>query len=850
MSTTTTPADPFWFAGSKLILPRVARARIETLDLDDGPPRLLVVGTAGSGKTRLLKHLKGHLRDRGIRTVRAATADDIRATADDEIILVDDAHDRLGDDALAALAAKVDQTPTGVALTMRPWPASEGLQAIADRLEHAHPAVILGHITASDIAAHLEAWDDDTSRPCIDGIVELTGGLSWLVSEALAIHDDASCDGTPRHLELGRALHDLIVHRLDGLRPDLRDAIEARALGARLVDSALSPDEVALAGHSYGLLGQNGQAAPVVADAIRATATMERLIQLHLSRGGNEFFLDEAVTSVRDPRVAAALLSEGDDELDGNPQRAARLYLAAGRVGADARTVAVRRARAAWATGDIDTASTLVDGLNLPGNDPAHEVVTSLSAAVWAARGELELGAAMYEGNPQLTVEGRTAATLAKVGAGRATCADESLQALPARSIPTTHAVSLDLVSTGLCGSLSSDTQRSLDDLVRASDMYTSSRRDTPLPEDPAVLAALAAINLGELLVAQSVLDDAIGSRHAARWAHNRLILWRAWVELQRELPRDAEASLQEAASRGSLNPRDRLLAQAVSLGITRRHGETSALEPAWRRAHDALRRARFDLYSLLPLSEFTVTAARVGEFERIRPHLEAAQSLLSRLGEPPLWSASLHWAAFHASILLGSPREMAPHARALLSAAPHSPLAAKMAQAGRVWTDVLTGDIHPDAIEDAATGLASVGLAWDGARLASYGASKSDDRRVIARLLARARQLHPRDKTEPPTTTGVTAVDGSEQEPRTRGGEVLSAREHEVALLVLEGKTYAEIGEAIFISPRTAEHHIASIRRRLGATSRSDLIARLRLAINGQTEPAAPFSDRQRENA
>jgi len=60
----------------------------------------------------------------------------------------------------------------------------------------------------------------------------------------------------------------------------------------------------------------------------------------------------------------------------------------------------------------------------------------------------------------------------------------------------------------------------------------------------------------------------------------------------------------------------------------------------------------------------------------------------------------------------------------------------------------------------------------------------------------------------------------------------MLSPREMEVAALVISGKTYAEIGETIFISPRTAEHHIARIRRRLGATSRSDLIARLRAIV------------------
>jgi DNA-binding CsgD family transcriptional regulator len=70
----------------------------------------------------------------------------------------------------------------------------------------------------------------------------------------------------------------------------------------------------------------------------------------------------------------------------------------------------------------------------------------------------------------------------------------------------------------------------------------------------------------------------------------------------------------------------------------------------------------------------------------------------------------------------------------------------------------------------------------------------------------------------------------------------MLSAREHDVALLVLQGKTYAEIGAAIFISPRTAEHHIARIRQRLGATSRSDLLDKLRTVLTGQDAPVSPL--------
>jgi DNA-binding CsgD family transcriptional regulator len=67
----------------------------------------------------------------------------------------------------------------------------------------------------------------------------------------------------------------------------------------------------------------------------------------------------------------------------------------------------------------------------------------------------------------------------------------------------------------------------------------------------------------------------------------------------------------------------------------------------------------------------------------------------------------------------------------------------------------------------------------------------------------------------------------------------VLSTREREVAKLVLDGKTYREIGEAIYISPRTAEHHVARMRQRLGATSRSELLVQLRFALDDDAEPA-----------
>ena len=60
-----------------------------------------------------------------------------------------------------------------------------------------------------------------------------------------------------------------------------------------------------------------------------------------------------------------------------------------------------------------------------------------------------------------------------------------------------------------------------------------------------------------------------------------------------------------------------------------------------------------------------------------------------------------------------------------------------------------------------------------------------------------------------------------------------LSRREQQVASMVLEGRTYREIAEDLFISVRTVEHHVARMRRRVGASNRSDLFALLRTELS-----------------
>ena len=53
---------------------------------------------------------------------------------------------------------------------------------------------------------------------------------------------------------------------------------------------------------------------------------------------------------------------------------------------------------------------------------------------------------------------------------------------------------------------------------------------------------------------------------------------------------------------------------------------------------------------------------------------------------------------------------------------------------------------------------------------------------------------------------------------------EVLSPREKEVLKLIAEGKSSKEIGELLFISARTVDHHRASIMNKLNLRGTADL--------------------------
>ncbi|MFF2843051.1 LuxR C-terminal-related transcriptional regulator [Paenarthrobacter sp. NPDC057981] len=542
----------------------------------------------------------------------------------------------------------------------------------------------------------------------------------------------------------------------------------------------------------------------------------------------------------QDPRVVAELERAAESALDSDPGLAAGIYAEALLAGGEETATAAKRAQAAAALGDLDTAGRIVDRLFGTPGAPDLRLGVDVAAAVWAQRGMLSRSAESYSwlGADRIDSSAPLAA-VAMIGSGNVAGAEQLAALAPPAGSPTLLAVALSLTQQGLLRTLGPRPQTALPELIRASDMMNAARSAIPLSETPAALAAICALHTGEPGIADTVLNAALAAGQGGDTARPRLFLLQAWSAMQQDNADEARLAINEAvkANHWPLSPRDDFLLAALEVGLARRGSEVHELVLAWDRAREAMMHVSADLFSLLPWGELMIAAARLRETRRVGHYLEGVWQFLERVPDAPLWSVPVHWAAVQAALLGESPAELAPHAAALVRASEHSHVAAVLATAGKAWVSVLAGRFEASDVESAARDLATVGQPWEGARLAGHAAAHADERRDMVRLLACARDIHPQGAS--PAAPAERATLAPDVPPAGDGGAAglqdpsgLSAREREVGRLILEGKTYREIGEAIYISPRTAEHHVARMRRRLGAENRSELLIRLRLAL------------------
>ena len=543
-------------------------------------------------------------------------------------------------------------------------------------------------------------------------------------------------------------------------------------------------------------------------------------------------------TGVAGPAVADAFEAAAGEALPTDPGLAARLYAACVTAGRPVPAVATRWARAAALAGDLDAALRLAD--QVVASDAAADRAEGarVAAAALAHRGQLAHSAELYRWSGSAAL-----ATVGLIGTGR--LAEVPPMVVPTAQPPTLLTGAESLLAQGVQESVTGRATSALAALVRAADLLQPAGRTALLPDSPAALAALVALHAGEWAVAESVLNRAVsagvgGALMATR--HRLLLAWTALVRGETTLGGAEGSRIGFAGAAGSrvglarevcaelgerpLEPRDWLFRVALELGLARRDGDLGALRGTWSSACEAVLRHPVDLFTLLPLGEFAICAARLGDHDRMAPHLADAYALLDRLDTPALWAAPLRWSALHAAIIADRPAVAREHADALAVAANSSGgYGRALATAAECWLAILAGTVEPVSVERAARGLYDAGLRWDGSRLAAQAAARTADRKAMVALLDCARTLRGRGAGRRPVPGDVPAATDAAD---------LSERERQVAALVVAGLTYKQIGSRLFISPKTIEHHVARMRRRLGCENRADLLARLRYLVAG----------------
>ncbi|WP_416061679.1 LuxR C-terminal-related transcriptional regulator [Rhodococcus indonesiensis] len=786
------------------------------------PPRLLLTGPAGSGKSALLSSVRQTLADRDL---TVGTDPDSPATS---ALVVDDAH-TLPAESVLALAEQVRRGERAVVVATEPRPHRSDLRALSSAFG-AHSALVeLRPLSPREIAGRAATLGLTPRPEPIRAVHRLTGGTRDVVDAALV----ALRDGTdPRRAAAAR-----VRDRLAGDDPDLPRILVLAALGGTLDPLEVAPvlgveadraRELVDAARASGLLTVDGDVPIPAAAAVPATVLgshgvrtlAHRLATLRLDAG---LLSADAARALAEAGVADARLADLLVMLaaEAAPAQALALYDAAIRAGADADALEVRRAETAGLAGDLVTAAQLTDRLldraaTLPGDELT--AATRIAATVAARRGMLGRSADLYEwlGPERAGADAPIAATVL-LAAGRPGAAARFGTAAPA---PTSSAASAQLLAAGLRESVGGDGRVAMNSLTRALSVHGAGDRTRLLPDTPEAVTALLCLHSGELAHAAAVLGRATTVPSVR---HRLLAAWTALVG--GDLPA-ATAAADELAP-AVTEQRDQLFLHGLRVGLARRGGDVGALTAAWTAAQGVVAEYSVDLLSLLPLGELWLAAVRLGEADRIAHLIAQAQDLLSTLDEPPLWGATLHWYGVQAAIAADRPAELLPHARALGAAAESTAYASALARAGQAWLRVLQGDVDPVRVQAAAESLAAIGLPWDGARLAGEAALRVDDTAAATALLQVARAV--RHPSAGPRTAAPAPAAESPTAPSP-----LSDREAEVADLVVAGLTYREVGSRLYISAKTVEHHVARIRRRLGAGSRSELISMLRALGHG----------------
>ncbi|MCV7028453.1 isoniazid response ATPase/transcriptional regulator IniR [Mycobacterium sherrisii] len=777
------------------------------------PVKLLISGGIGTGKSTVLGAARDALRGAGLTVI---TRPSQPGDPPDAVLVIDDAH-LLGESEVLALTQRAADPRTTMVLAAEP---QAQLRNLAVAMERHRPRLSLPPLTVPE------------------ELMGCTAGLPFLVrattESARPAAEAAAFALIARLRRLDEPdLDTLLIMSLD---QDLGAADIAAALGNSISDAHRLVDRARAGGlvepsHSRTFLQLvHGAVARVVGNAHHRDVEAALLhSQFDMSATSPPLALQLAEHGLHDDRLATLLARHAADARR-DSSTAARLYQAALNAGAVGLTAHVADALAR--SGACGAAAALADDLLGSPDAAERAAAVRIAASVATHDGSAAQAAELFGWlGPQPDAVVGAAAAIVFAATGDLAAARDALP--PNDSGPPTRAArSARSLAEGLLLTVDQPYPVAMTKLGQAI-ASAPATIDVVMPDSPAGLVTLAAIHAGDPVRARSVIGRATRADGDVVF-RSRHILLSAWIKMQDgQLALAAAEAATEITQADSveLHRRDALWAAALQTAIARRSGDTGALHKHWYAGMEVLAEHSVDLFTLLPLGELWVAAARMRQVEQLRHALDQAFTLLDSLGNPALWSTPLHWAGVHAGILLNAPELVAPHGQALGAAAGVSALAHALSGAGRTWLRVLANQVDVDEVTAAARALAQVGLTSDATRLAGQAALQTPDGKISGAMLQLARDLKvgaaPDDAPAPAPQD--ERRDAASSPP---SGSQLSRREREVAELLVLGMPYRDIGAQLFISAKTVEHHVARIRRRLGAGSRSELLSMIRAML------------------
>lgn len=330
-------------------------------------------------------------------------------------------------------------------------------------------------------------------------------------------------------------------------------------------------------------------------------------------------------------------------------------------------------------------------------------------------------------------------------------------------------------------------------------------------PDTPHSLAAvLASARFDHETASGSIrraLDRAVGGA-AHRRRHQAIAGWVAfrsgrWV--------DAISAVDDLYDQ-PLSLRDRFLVSALDLSVRRASSDFADFDRRLDAATELVRRHPLDLTSVFSHGAIARASARMGRPVAAATLLDQLQSFVGSLPVDP-WGRLAAWERVGAGLVGNDAAMAAAGADRLAAIDPDGPLTG----VARTIADALDGTADVEGVDAAVDGLLGLGAVVDASLLAS-AAALALPASAAKPLLGRARTLRGRLPSR--------AVD------EASGVGALSDRELDVAYELLAGHRYRDIGERLFISAKTVEHHVANIKAKLGSSSRAEMLSTLRTGL------------------